>query len=204
MYGLYMFGGIIEERLGPQRFLIFYLVCGIGAALCQLGVYTYEFTTFHNQITQFRNTPDLQHFSWLVHNNNELKGSPVMQQILHFWSTHNDCSNCQGEAMAQLQAADNALRSNVMESTLVGASGAVFGVLFAFAYYFPNIELYIMFIPIPIKAKWAVAGYAVIELWSGFGRFSGDNVAHFAHLGGMLFAFLLLWLWRHKIHNRYY
>ena len=87
---------------------------------------------------------------------------------------------------------------------MVGASGAVMGVLMGFAYIYPNVELYIMFIPIPVKAKYAIAGYVALELFSGFGNFQGDNVAHFAHLGGMLFAFILLKIWGKPPHNRYY
>ena len=85
----------------------------------------------------------------------------------------------------------------------VGASGAVFGILLAFGMLFPNTPLYIMFIPIPIKAKYAVIGYGVLELVLGAANFSWDNIAHFAHLGGMLFGFFLVWYWRRKdINNK--
>ena len=74
----------------------------------------------------------------------------------------------------------------------IGASGAVFGILLAFGMLFPNAELFIMFIPIPVKAKYFVIFYGVVELFLGVGNFSGDNIAHFAHLGGMLFGFFLI------------
>jgi membrane associated rhomboid family serine protease len=77
----------------------------------------------------------------------------------------------------------------------VGASGAVMGVLVGFAFLFPNTELFIMFIPVPIKAKWAVIGYVAIDLFSGISRVSGDNVAHFAHLGGAITGFLIVLFW---------
>lgn len=77
----------------------------------------------------------------------------------------------------------------------VGASGAVFGVLVAFAMTFPNTELYIMFIPIPVKAKWAILGLVALDLFGGFSNIAGDNIAHFAHLGGALTGFILLKLW---------
>jgi rhomboid-like protein len=80
-------------------------------------------------------------------------------------------------------------------SIAVGASGAVMGVMAAFAYLFPNTELYIMFIPIPVKAKWAVIGFAALDLFGGFASMSGDNIAHFAHLGGALTGFLLVLYW---------
>ncbi len=80
----------------------------------------------------------------------------------------------------------------------VGASGAVFGILLAFGVMFPNAPLYLMFIPVPIKAKYMVIGYGLIELFAGVANFSGDNVAHFAHLGGMLFGLILIIYWRKK------
>ena len=80
----------------------------------------------------------------------------------------------------------------------IGASGAVFGILLAFGMLYPNVPLYIMFIPIPVKAKYVVIGYGIIELVSGVANFSGDNVAHFAHLGGMLFGFILIKFWQRR------
>ncbi|HYM93958.1 MAG TPA: rhomboid family intramembrane serine protease [Chitinophagaceae bacterium] len=77
----------------------------------------------------------------------------------------------------------------------IGASGAIMGVMAAFAYLFPNTELYIMIIPIPIKAKWAVLGFVAIDLFSGITSFSGDNVAHFAHLGGAITGFIIVYIW---------
>jgi membrane associated rhomboid family serine protease len=87
---------------------------------------------------------------------------------------------------------------------MLGASGAIFGILVGFAMLFPNLEMMIMFIPVPIKAKYVVIGYVAIELFSGIGRFAGDNVAHFAHLGGALFGFLLIKLWGIKRPNNFY
>jgi membrane associated rhomboid family serine protease len=87
---------------------------------------------------------------------------------------------------------------------LVGASGAVFGILVGFAMLFPNLEMMIMFIPVPIKAKYVVMGYIALELFTGVGSFAGDNVAHFAHLGGALFGFLLIKLWGIKRPNNFY
>ena len=84
--------------------------------------------------------------------------------------------------------------------TTVGASGAVYGILLAFGMLFPESRMFVFPLPFPIKAKFFVIGYAVIELFSGFGS-SGDGVAHFAHLGGMIFGFLLIMYWRKKNRN---
>jgi membrane associated rhomboid family serine protease len=79
---------------------------------------------------------------------------------------------------------------------MVGASGAIFGLLIAFGMLYPNAELFIMFIPMPVKAKYIIPVYILLELFLGLGQFSGDSVAHFAHLGGALFGFILLKAWR--------
>jgi membrane associated rhomboid family serine protease len=86
----------------------------------------------------------------------------------------------------------------------VGASGAIMGVMVAFAYLFPNTELFILFIPFPVKAKWAVIGYVLIDLFSGVANVSGDNVAHFAHLGGALTGFILVLLWNKTNRRKFY
>jgi membrane associated rhomboid family serine protease len=81
---------------------------------------------------------------------------------------------------------------------VVGASGSLFGLLIAFGMLFPNVELMILFLPIPIKAKFLVIGYGLLELIQGIANSGGDDVAHFAHLGGMLFGFILVLIWRRK------
>ncbi|MDR1880989.1 MAG: rhomboid family intramembrane serine protease, partial [Tannerellaceae bacterium] len=80
----------------------------------------------------------------------------------------------------------------------IGASGAVFGVLLAFGMIFPHVPLYLMFIPIPIKARYFVIGYGLVELFMGVAQFGGDSVAHFAHLGGMLFGYIMIRYWKTK------
>ncbi len=130
MLALWMFGNTIENYFGSKRFLIFYLICGLGAA----GLYMLT-QTFMGPINPF--------------------------------------------------------------VPMVGASGAIFGLLFAFGYLFPNMVVYVQFF-IPMKAKYFVAIYAALELYLGIGNSPGDNVAHFAHLGGMLIAFILMKIWNVK------
>jgi rhomboid-like protein len=79
---------------------------------------------------------------------------------------------------------------------MVGASGALFGVLAAFAMLFPNTELYLMFIPFPVKAKYLIGGYFILEVFLGFGKIQGDSVAHFAHVGGAIVGFILVKMWQ--------
>ena len=86
----------------------------------------------------------------------------------------------------------------------LGASGAVMGVIVGFAYLFPNTELFILFIPFPIKAKWAAIGYVAIDLFSGVANIAGDNIAHFAHLGGAITGFILVLIWNKSNRRRFY
>lgn len=159
MFALWMFGNVIENTLGAKKFLIFYFVCGLGAAFCHLMVFSWE------------NAESIRWFSSL----------PKMDRI---------------QMVNQALATNYGdIRLRPMINPMVGASGAIFGVLFAFGYLFPNLMIYVYFL-FPIKAKYFVAIYAIIELFSGFQNSPTDNVAHFAHLGGMLFAFLLLKAWK--------
>jgi membrane associated rhomboid family serine protease len=139
MFGLYMFGSRLEQMWGAKRFINFYLITGLGAALLHTLVQDYEIT------------------QGLISGN----------------------------------------------QPTVGASGALFGILVAFAIYWPNTQLFLMFIPVPIKAKWAVIGYAAFELFAGISGFQA-GVAHFAHLGGALFGFILVQYWNKNNRNSFY
>lgn len=125
MFGLWMFGKILENLWGPKRFLFFYLACGLGAAFAHLAV---QYITGNYAYA-------------------------------------------------------------------VGASGAVMGIFIAFGYLFPNTQLYLMFIPIPIKAKYVMIGLVALDLFGGFAQISGDNIAHFAHLGGAITGFIIVLFW---------
>ncbi|MCS6981905.1 MAG: rhomboid family intramembrane serine protease [Flavobacteriales bacterium] len=140
MFSMWMFGSVLERIWGSRRFLKFYLVCGLGAAVAHLLYYMVIFHSTNNIITQWR----------------------------------------------------------VSSTPAVGASGAVYGLLLAYAMLFPNTELFIFFIPFPVKAKYAVLGLLAIDLFMAFAGFEWDQVAHFAHLGGALTGFLILPRWRHK------
>lgn len=167
MFALLMFGGIIEWTLGSKRFLVYYLSCGIGAAFIQFGVYALMLAKYHNMF-------DAAQYSYIVD-----EGWNALRQGKIFMDP----------TWAKL--------SMLVNMPTVGASGAIYGVLLAFGMLYPNRELYIMFIPVAIKAKWMVLGYAAIELLLGVGG-AADNIAHFCHLGGMLFGFGLLLYWKKR------
>lgn len=163
MFVLWMFGSMLENVWGSKRFLIFYIVCGLGAAALHLGVLFYELTPYVN----------------------ELRSLPPA-----------------GTGDAALERYRENLTFAVNSAT-VGASGAVFGCLAAYAYLFPNNVLYIYGV-LPIKAKWFVLIYAGFELFAGLRNTAGDNVAHWAHLGGALVGFLLVVYWNRTNRQRFY
>jgi membrane associated rhomboid family serine protease len=172
MFALYMFGGILESRWGGKRFLNFYLITGLGALALQLLVQSVE---VYNITGAFLN-----------------HGAVTIDLVNGMAS-----SNIHGITQAQ----SNTLLE-IYTAPMVGASGAIFGLLVAFGMLYPNVELYIMFIPIPVKAKYIIPVYILIELFLGVARFQGDSIAHYAHLGGALLGFILVKLWKDK--NSYY
>ncbi|MEI2270863.1 rhomboid family intramembrane serine protease [Sphingobacterium sp. ML3W] len=155
MFSLVIFGPMIEQVLGPKRFLNFYLISGIGAWLLQMGVQGFE----------------------------------IFNATGSFFPLH------QSLDMSTLNTSNPGLVQEVYTSRMLGASGAVYGVLLAFAYLFPNIPLQFLFIPVPVKAKYMIGGFILIEIYMSLSR-PGDSVAHLAHVGGALFGYLLLKLWK--------
>lgn len=169
MFSLWMFGRLLEQVWGSRRFLVFYMICGIGAAVVQEGVWA--LTWEHDYISGIAKLNGMTFES--------------MRQIVY-----------QAQAIGDTRFIEGMMQMKNSMMT-IGASGAVFGILLGFAFVFPNLPLYLFFIPIPIKAKYMVAGYAVLEFFFGVTGTAGD-VAHFAQLGGMLFGLILLLYWKKK------
>jgi membrane associated rhomboid family serine protease len=168
MYGLYLFGTALENYWGTKRFVIYYMTCGIGAFFLHMGVNFLEVRQLAGQLTFNQYKDVLEH------------GISILGTNEHYVNT----------TMNHLNSAIN--------TGVVGASGAVFGVLLGFGMLFPNTELMLLLPPIPIKAKYFVLIYGAIEFFMAMGQYPKDNVAHYAHLGGMLFGFLLLKYWQKK------
>jgi membrane associated rhomboid family serine protease len=198
MFALWMFGSILENLWGPKRFILFYLVCGFGAALCHLAVLGYEYNHLETAFYNYQQSPALDTYMKFIRENN-LERYPSLMQLRAFWESNPSCPNCV-ETSVDLIRKIYAFR---IDEATVGASGAVFGILFAFGYLFPNTLLYIYFL-VPIKAKYVVGAYAIFEIYAGIQNSAGDNIAHFAHLGGMLVAFIILKIWNRKVRNRFY
>lgn len=165
MYALWMFGQVIERRWGAKKFLIYYFVTGFGAVVLH---------TFVNYLQ----------YSDLIAGLSEDVVNMVINDGTKLLSSGKNWSDPNTGGLNLL-----------LNTPTVGASGAVFGILLAFGMLYPNVELQLMFVPIPIKAKYFVMGYGAIELYMGFQNAAGDNVAHFAHLGGMIFGFFLIKMW---------
>ena len=162
MFGLWMFGSVLEDYLGSKKFLIFYLICGLGSALLVQLTVPYSASVFANSAAGLQAATD-----------NNISLAAVT------------------EAYKQQYSA-------------IGASGAIMGVMAAFAYLFPNTEMYVMFIPIPVKAKYVIPVFILIDLFGGLNQSAGDNIGHFAHLGGALVGFLLILYWNKNNRKTFY
>ena len=197
MFALYMFGRILEQVWGSKRFIIYYMICGIGAGLFHNLVSWFEFNQVLAPCQAFMADQTPQNLLEITkHLDNGWFKMDVICRFIDEWRESGASAAYLGQAVSMVQNIQAEYLKIVEESTVIGASGAVFGILLAFGMLFPNTELYIMFIPIPVKAKYFVIGYALLELYAGVGRIPGDNVAHFAHLGGMLFGYIILKLWQ--------
>lgn len=198
MFALWMFGSILENLWGGKRFLIFYFICGLGAALCHWAVLAAEFEPLKTAFYNYQHNPALNNYLKFVQENN-LQNQPQFAYWSQIWTADPGCIPCSGKTV---DLAHSYYIARINETT-VGASGAVFGVLFAFGYLFPNTLLYIYFL-VPVKAKYVIAVYTLFELYAGIRNSAGDNVAHFAHLGGMLVAFIILKIWSKTERRKFY
>ena len=189
MFALYMFGKVLEMVWGPRRFLIYFFVTGLGAAALHSLVTYIEISSLQRSVNAFVNTPSPELLAAFVKAN---LGHPAtwVADLVNNWG---DAPNNPVYIQQSVDLVHRVFLERVDVPT-IGASGAVFGVLLAFGYLFPNTELMLLFPPVPIKAKYFVIGYGAIELYMGITE-SNSNVAHFAHLGGMLFGFILLKYW---------
>jgi len=189
MFALYMFGKVLEMVWGSKRFLIYFFVTGLGAAALHSFVTYLEISALQKSVAAFINTPSPELLAAFVKANLSHPATWVADLVNNWGVTPNNPVYIQ-------QATDLVQRVLIerIDIPTIGASGAVFGVLLAFGYLFPNTELMLLFPPVPIKAKWFVLGYGAIELYMGITQ-SNSNIAHFAHLGGMLFGFILLKYW---------
>ncbi|MES2678450.1 MAG: rhomboid family intramembrane serine protease [Bacteroidota bacterium] len=164
MLGVYIFGQVLEQVWGPKRYLIFYLLTGLGAALAQYVIMNFEIGA------------GLDYYN---------------EKIVSPYFSASDKAQLIEEKFQYLNA-----------HVIVGASGSLFGLLGAFGMLFPNRELYLYFL-FPVKAKWLVIAYGAFELFSGIQNNPMDNVAHFAHIGGLLVGIIIVLIWRRNKQHFY-
>lgn len=198
MFALWMFGRILEQVWGSKRFLIYFFVTGIGAALIHTGVNYLSLLSIKHDATIILNTPSPEIFAAFVSEHFSAYYDQVYSLFLDGWFK-NPGSEKYISMAAEYTRQLIELQGNI---PTVGASGAVYGVLLAFGMLFPNTQLMLLIPPIPIKAKWMVIGYGALELFLGLTQ-PGSNIAHFAHLGGMLFGYFLIKYWRKSTRNYY-
>jgi membrane associated rhomboid family serine protease len=199
MFGLWMFGRVLENVLGSKKFFILYFASGLGAAFIHTIVQHIQMSDLLKAADTFASNPSYDTFNYIV---NKYISSPT-QYVLSFmdrWLYQPDNPVFFDEARSIVASI---VHLHVDENITVGASGAVFGILAAFTVLFPNVELMIIFFPVPIKAKYLVPGYAVLELFFGVANFKGDNIAHFAHLGGAFFGLMLVLIWKKNQYRVY-
>lgn len=176
---LVMFGGHLERIWGSKRYFIFYIACGLGAIVLYNSIGMY-------QIYELKNA--------LVADGYDLR-------ILNNQLIAENFDSIQIHSIASQELLQKYI--NLSFSTLVGASGAVFGLLAGFALLFPNTELMLLFPPIPIKAKYLIGGYLAFEIYSSIYR-SGDQIAHLAHVGGAVVGIIIILIWRRRDRSNFY
>ncbi len=199
MFTLWMFGSTLENVWGPKRFLIFYIICGLGAALCHMGVLTYDNMHLTRDAEAFLQDPTYSNFALLDRNYDLSSGAFSAEGMKNALAQNPDNPQVIQDARVYVQAFVASYRN----TATLGASGAVYGILFAFGYLFPNSLIFLYFL-FPLKAKYFVGILIVLELVSGIQNSAGDNVAHFAHLGGVLFGFILLKIWNKNNRRHFY
>ncbi len=176
MFGLWMFGGTLAQMWGRNKFLFFYLSTGLGAAALQLGINYFQISTVVGQLVEAGYS------------------ATALTETLQSGQYNTAWSNVISQAeLSQLLTSFN--------MSMVGASGALYGILVAFAFLFPNTELMIIFLPIPIKAKYFVPILLASDLFFGFSSYSLGPIAHFAHLGGAVTGYIMMWYWKKQQFN---
>ncbi len=201
MFALWMFGNVLENVWGAKRFLIYYLITGFGAAFIHYAILYVEMLPTLQQVNALLQDPDHESLkSFLQSENFKVTSMEIQNNLRVFLERYNSLINSSpNQAMVEAVNFLNQYKVDFLNApVVVGASGAVFGILLAFGMLFPNSLIYVFF-AIPVKAKYFVMIYGAMELYFGITtRGGGSNVAHFAHLGGMIFGYLMIKYWQSK------
>ncbi|MCH2046429.1 MAG: rhomboid family intramembrane serine protease [Saprospiraceae bacterium] len=195
MIPVLVLGPYLEKLFGQRKFLLFYLGVGIGAGVATNALHAYEINQILNTAGIVRDNLNAENLVKFIETVNPwyVQNEGVYEQLMSYIN-HPDNVEYLASVLNILEGAVHA----IVNMPMMGASGAVFGVLMAAGLYFPNMPLILFPIPIPIKLKWLVILYAFTEFYAGVKPIPGDNVAHFAHLSGMLFALVFYLIWKRK------
>jgi len=206
MLAVWMFGAAIENIWGSRRFLTYYLLTGLGAAILHYGVVYFEMRPALNVVNDYIENPDIEKLQSFTTSEafRSFQSEDMVGNYNSFREQFNQAYVSDPKAALQISVDYmKSFKADLLNApVVVGASGAIFGLLLAYGMLFPN-SLIFIYMLIPIKAKYFVIIYGALELFSGILKVPGDNVAHFAHLGGLLFGFLLIQYWKHQNKNRF-
>ncbi|MFD2914276.1 rhomboid family intramembrane serine protease [Psychroserpens luteus] len=203
MFALWMFGTAVETQLGSKKFLFLYISAGLGAVLFQLGYYYFDYYTAYQHISELGLSSDLIHS---IVNVNAIEGNYIKPELFR---------NGLVEVLTEAKYSGPQIDTNsfsalfdmnkVTSSTMVGASGCIMGILAAFGMMNPEAKLMMIFLPIPIKAKYFIPGIIILDVISaitGQSFFSPSNTAYMAHVGGAITGFLIMWYWKKTQFNK--
>jgi membrane associated rhomboid family serine protease len=196
MIGLFFFGPVLENHVfGAKRFVIFYLITGIGAGLLNAAVNYYELLQVQEAAQLYIKSPSPDGFLQFLH-----QFAPDFKRTAMDFINEYESNPTATQYINESVSIVNSFYRQLSDGTMLGASGAVFGILGGFAFLFPNQEMYLMFVPIPIKAKYFIGCYALYELYAGIHQHN-SGIAHFAHIGGLIFGILLIKFWGYQRRN---
>lgn len=197
MFALVVFGPVLEQYWGTQKFIFYYLACGVGAGILNSLIGTIAVHRMQEAVNLYAQNPDPDAFIQLCQSTFKGRFNPeAAAQFVNQWKDSSSATMAEQSIVLAQQLVD--FRANI---PTVGASGSIYALLLAFGMLFPNEKIYVYFL-IPMKAKWFVILYGGIELFEGIFR-TNDHIAHFAHLGGMLFGIILILYWRKQSLNRW-
>lgn len=198
MLGLFFLGPLLEQFWGSKKFLVFYLVTGIGAGVIYNGIQYFQIQPMEQALTDYELDPNPDEFYRYIADYYTLANT----RVYNLYESYYDHPNDKSLERESVNIAREIYKLK-LSIPMVGASGAIYGLLMAIALLFPNTQFMLLFPPIPVKAKYLALVLGGIALFSGIQGNPGDNVAHFAHLGGMIFAFILIRIWQKDRRNFY-
>lgn len=205
MFALWMFGSAVEQRLGRNKFLFIYFSAGIGAVLFQLAGYYWDYLPALNSLVEAGLSKTVIHdiINFNILDGQRYTGDLLQKQLIPYFAENNISESLINQSTFQTLFETNVLVHN---STMVGASGCIMGILVAFGMMNPNAELMMLFLPIPIKAKYFIPGVIILDIVSAFtgqSFFSPSNTAYLAHVGGAIIGFIIMWYWKKTQFNKY-